>query len=227
MRIFSTKVWKNNQPTCSSLFPVLTVVHVKVFPVLFRNFCIWFAYQCRRSQLAKTNTVLQMSASYEPSSFAAISRELQYHLIYSLLCQTIMEGYFPMHLVTAGCDDKAIYNKWSLLSYKNTAWLLSAAEEGVVLLPEELGRIPHILVPSTRSASRLEVWQATRLTGSSEGHTAPPPAPSQDQQCLNHRCLCWKSSEQVQKWAITKGWLASCHSLAGTSSEAWVFPQNM
>jgi len=40
-----------------------------------------------------------------------------------------MKGYFPMHLVTAGGDEKAIYNKWSLLSNNNIAWLLPAAEE--------------------------------------------------------------------------------------------------
>lgn len=126
MHTFGTKVWEKNQPPCCLLLPELTVMHAKALLVLFSNhasshFSIWFAYQCRRGRLAKTNVILQMLVSYEPSPFAAISRELQHHLICSLHCQTIMEGYFPMHLVTAGGDDKAICNKLSLLSNNNTA----------------------------------------------------------------------------------------------------------
>lgn len=146
MHSFSTKVWKNNQPLCCFLFPELTVMHGKALPALLSNhasshFHTWFAYQYRRDRLAKTNIKLKMSASYEPFPFAAISRDLQYHLICSLHCQTIIESYFPMHLVTAGGHKvyipqeryiylyvypqeriyKAIYNKWSLLSNNNTA----------------------------------------------------------------------------------------------------------
>ena len=125
MHNFSRKVCNNNQPPCCFLFPELTVMHEKALPVLFSNhassdFPVRCAYQCRRGGLAKTN-ILQMSSSYGPSPFAAMSRELQCHLIFSLHCQTTMKGYFPMHLVTAGGDEKAIYNKWSLLSNNNIA----------------------------------------------------------------------------------------------------------
>ena len=126
MHSFSAKVWKKNHPPCCFLFPKLTVMHGKALPVLFSShasshFHIWFAYQCRKGGLAKTNIILQIFASYESGPFAAFSRELQYHLICSLHCQTIIEGYFPMPLLTARGDDKAIYNKLSLLSNNNTA----------------------------------------------------------------------------------------------------------
>lgn len=132
MHSFSTKLLKNNQPSCYFLFPEQSRMGMSFqfssATCLF-HFHICFAYHCRRGRLAKTAIVLQMLGSYEPSPLTSISRELHYHQICSLHCQTIMEGCFSMHLLTAEGDDRAIYDKQSLPSNNNTAWLLFAAGE--------------------------------------------------------------------------------------------------